>query len=171
MNKTQKFISLLFAVLTMAAVFSCKEDDKISYMPTWKGFDYSPRPVVLGDSVTIVAQQGEIGNLIYKAVYTWTAVYHIQKTDGADSTVTLKKTNTVVYDNDPSDPTVKFLIPRDVTSRNFSVSFKGEYHYSASGVQADDGSLATQTGYGSLHRSQSSTLYGISNGTLTIPLP
>lgn len=171
MNKTLKFIPLLLAAVAALVVSSCKEDEKLSYMPTWKGFDYSPRPVVLGDSVTIVAQQAELGNLIYKAVYTWTAVYHVQKSDGADSTVTLNKATTVVYDYDPSDPTVKFLIPRDVTSRNLTVTFKGEYHYSANGMQADDGSLATQTGSGSLHRSQSSALYGISNGTLTIPLP
>lgn len=169
--KRSTILHFTFYIVLALAFTACKEEKQISYMPTWKGFVYSPKPVVKGDSVTIVAQQLEIGNLIYKAVYTWTASYHINKDDGSDSTVVIKKNPpSVVYDNDPSDPTVKFLVPGNITSSNVTVSFRGEYHYSADGVQGSDGSIVGEGTYGSLHRSQSSLLYGISNGTLTIPV-
>ena len=157
-------------MMFVLAFVACKDEKKISFMPTWKGFTYTPKPLVLGDSVTIVAHQLERGQLIYKAVYTWTANYHIQKADGGDSAVTVQKTNTVVYDNDPSDPTIRFHVPGNINSRNYTVTFRGEYHYSANGVQGSDGSIVGQDTYGSLHNSQSSLLSGISNGTLTIPM-
>lgn len=157
--------------LALVLVFTaCKEEKQVSYMPTWKGFIYSPKPLVKGDSVTIVAQQQEKGHLIYKAVYSWEARYSIPRSDGADSTIVDKKPLTVVYDNDPSDPTVRFHVPGNITSRNVTVTFRGEYHYSATGAQGSDGSIVGEGTSGSLHRSQSSTLYGVSNGTLTIPV-
>jgi len=172
-SQSMKHINILpltcFIFLALA-LGACKDEKQVSYMPTWHGFIYTPKPLVLGDSVTIEAQQQEIGHLIYKAVYSWTATYTIPKDDGADSTVTDKKSQTVVYDNDPSNPTVRFHVPGNITSRNFMVTFRGEYHYSATGAQGSDGSIVGEGTFGSLHRGQSSALYGYSNGTLTIPV-
>lgn len=171
MNKKLNFCMLLLAATLTFFISSCKDEKHYSYMPTWKGFVYSPRPIVLGDSVTIVAQQAEHGKLIYKAVYNWTATYHILRSDGSDSTVVEKKSNTVVYDNNPADPTVRFHVPGNISSRFFTVTFQGEYHYSATGVQGSDGSIAAEGTSGTLHRGQSSTLYGYSNGTLQLQVP
>ena len=161
----------LYLSLALVLVFTACEDEKqVSYMPTWKGFTYAPKTIIKGDTVTIVAQQQEKGHLIYKAVYSWEARYSIPRSDGADSTIVDKKSQTVVYDNDPSDPTVRFHVPGNITSRNFTVTFHGEYHYSASGVQGSDGSIVGEGTSGTLHRSQSSALYGVSNGSLAIPV-
>ncbi len=168
--KRLTILHFTFYIVLALAFTACKEEKQISYMPTWKGFVYSPKPVVKGDSVTIIAQQLEKGPLIYKAVYTWEARYTIPRKDGADSTIVDKKSQTVVYDNEPSDPTVRFHLPGNITSRNFTVPFRGEYHYSATGAQGSDGSIVGEGTSGSLHRSQSSTLYGVSNGSLTIPI-
>lgn len=162
------FISSLVLVAAITLSFlSCEKEDTTSYMPTWKGFNVVPRPVPPGDSVTVTACQDQIGHLIYKAMYNWTVTYHMRDMNGADSTVTKTFNNSVVYDNDPSDPSIRFLVPMEVT-RDVSVSFQGRYMYSGQGSSASDGSTI-QTGFdGMLRRTQSSALEGFSSGSVTI---
>lgn len=168
MKKTFIF-SLLLAAIAVFVASSC-EEDTTSYMPTWKGFSVSPRPAVRGDSVTVTACQDQLGHLIYKAVYTWTVNYHQPNEEGVDSIVTLDFSNTVVYDNEPADPSVKFLLPAEATTHDIQVSFNGRYMYSGQGSTAYDGSN-TQTGFsGKLRRMQSSPLEGFSAGNVSIPV-
>ena len=167
MNKHLRTISLFLAVCALFFT-SCDNEKQVSYMPTWRGFTYSPKPVHPGDSVTIVAQQAELGHLIYKAVYTWTATYHILTVEEKDSLVTFTHEDKVVYDYEPADPSLKLYIPTNLNVPTVEVSFKGEYHYSAQGVTGTDGSTITGGYTGSLHQSQSSQLIGYSTGSLRL---
>ena len=147
---------------------SCEKTDTTSYMPTWKGFEVSPKPAVPGDSLTVVAVQSEIGHLIYSAIYEWTVTYCLPNIYGADSAVTKSFKQNVVYDYDPSDPRLRFLVPANVTATPINVRFSGTYNYSAQGAYATDGSTIQDGFDGMLHRSQSSALSGLSTGSVTI---
>ena len=166
MNKTS-FFSLFVALVAAFALSSCEKEDTTSYMPTWKGFTVAPNPVTPGDSVTVTACQDQIGHLIYKAIYNWEVICHLRDMTGADSVVTKTFSSTVIYDNEPLDPSIRFLIPEGVT-RDVSVSFQGRYMYSGQGYSANDGSTI-QTGFGGmLRRTQSSALEGFSSGSVTV---
>lgn len=166
----KKYIIICVVISSVASFFAaCEKTDTTSYMPTWKGFNVTPRPAVPGDSVTITACQDQIGHLIYKAIYNWTVTYHLRASMGGDSVVSETFNNWVVYDNDPVDPSIRFLVPAGVT-QNLTVSFQGRYMYSGQGYSASDGSNI-QTGFdGMLRRSQSSALEGFSTGSVTIPI-
>ncbi len=164
---------LIIYALSLVAVClfftACDEEDQQSYMPTWKGFSYSPQPAVRGDSVRITARQEKIGHLIYRAVYTWQAKYYLPASDGADSLVTVTHTDHVVYDNEPQDPVWSLYVPLRMRSSDIAVSFSAEYHYSANGPSGTDGStIADPTAEGMLRQRQSSAFQGISAGSLTV---
>lgn len=162
--------SILLTAITILLFSACDKEDTTSYMPTWKGFTIYPRPAVIGDSVTVTANQDQLGHLIYKAIYSWTVSYHQPDSNGSDSIVTLNINNSVVYDYDPSDPQIRFLLPAEATERDIQVSFNGRYLYSGQGSVAYDGSN-TQTGFsGMLRRMQSSSLEGYSAGNVNIPV-
>jgi len=167
MNK-KLIITMLCSIALVIGFVSCEEEDLTSYMPTWKGFTYDPKPAVKGDSVTIIAQQDKIGHLIYKAVYSWTASYYVRNSEGIDSLVNDTKKQTVVYDLETGDPTVKFYVPLNMSTSTMNVSFTGEYHYSAQGAQISDGSTIVDGGTGFLRQRQSSQLQGTSAGSLTV---
>ena len=165
--KKYLIFSLLLAVVAVCVFTACEKEDTSSYMPTWKGFEVTPRPVTPGDSVTVTACQDQIGHLIYKAIYNWTITMHLRDHIGGDSVVTKTINQTVIYDNDPSDPSIRFLVPSDVTN-DVKVNFQGRYLYSGQGYQANDGSNI-QTGFeGMLRRTQSSALEGFSSGSVTV---
>ena len=165
MNKTS-FLSLFVALVAALALSSCEKEDTTSYMPTWKGFTVAPNPVTPGDSVTVTACQDQIGHLIYKAIYNWEVTYHLRDMIGADSVVTKTFSKTVIYDNEPLDPSIRFLVPEEVT-RDVRVSFQGRYMYSGQGYSATDGSTI-ETGIDKLRRTQSSPLEGFSSGSVTV---
>ncbi|MBQ9286676.1 MAG: hypothetical protein IJ209_10425 [Bacteroidaceae bacterium] len=168
MNKTLTFCAL--SILAFASVLaSCGDEDQQSYMPTWKGFTYSPQPAERGDSVKITARQNEIGHLIYRAVYNWQAKYYLSTADGADSLVTVTHTEDVVYDYDPADPTWSLYVPLGLRYSDIAVTLTAEYHYSATGPTGTDGStIADPTAEGMMRQRQSSMFQGLSAGSLTV---
>ncbi len=159
----------LCLVASTYVLLSCDKEGQQSYMPTWKGFAYFPKPAERGDSVRITAQQEKIGHLIYKAVYTWQASYYISTADGLDSLVTLNHSQTVVYDYEQADPQWSLYVPLGLRYSDISVSFTAEYHYSATGPSGTDGStIADPTADGMLRQRQSSAFQGKSAGSLTV---
>ncbi len=167
-NKTLITTILSFACLAFA-LGSCDEEDQQSYMPTWKGFQYSPNPAQRGDSVAIVAMQDKIGHLIYSAKYTWQAKYYVSTAEGVDSLVTEKHEETVVYDYQTADPEWHLYVPLGLRYDNISVSFTAEYQYSAAGPSGTDGStIKDSQAEGMLRQRQSSMLQGLSGGSLTV---
>jgi hypothetical protein len=158
------------SLAVVAAIFSsCDNEDQQSYMPTWKGFTYTPQPAERGDSVRITARQEKIGHLIYKAVYSWKANYYVSTPDGADSLVTETHKEVVVYDYVPTDPQWSLYVPLRLSNPNITVNFTAEYHYSANGPSGTDGStIADPTAEGMLRQRQSSAFQGMSAGSLTV---
>lgn len=138
---------------------SC-EDEHNSVMPTFGGFRLEPVAWHSGDSVTVTAVQQSLGELIYRAKYSW-------KVECA-GTVLVDTTCTVVYDNDKSDPYVGVRLPENLTGRA-EVTFKAEYNYSARSPKAPaSGTNNGQSGlFGNIRTTANSELYGMCSGSVS----
>lgn len=164
---------ILGVVASMLIFGACEKTDTKSYLPTWKGFSYTPQPVHRGDTLTVKAVQANIGHLIYHAEYTWTVTGEVfkagsQETETWDSTFTKK----VTYDNQPQDPQISFKVPENLatgTLSKVSITFKGDYDYSGQGEFIADGSQYHDPEYiGYIQQQQSTTINGKCGGSVTI---
>ena len=153
--------------MALAGLTGCEKEDYNSYVPVFEGFAVSPAQPVSGDSVVFEAVQSQIGHLLYKAVYTWNITYAtVDPDDRIDTTITQR----VVYDANPANPKVGLRLPEGKIGQ-LSVSFRGEYSYSGTGIQVASGGTydnPTQGRYGSINLVQSSQLYGICQGRASI---
>lgn len=153
--------------LALAGLTGCEKEDYNSYVPVFEGFSVLPKQPVSGDSVVIEAVQSKIGHLLYKAVYTWRIIYTaVDEEQGIDTTITQR----VVYDANPANPKVGIRLPEGQPGQ-LSVTFRGEYSYSGTGIEVASGGTYNDpvTGsYGSISLLQSSQLFGICQGRASI---
>lgn len=167
MKLNKIYLPILFG--GMFALASCDEADTNSEMPYFSGFEYE-KPVVAGDSLTIVAKQSKLGKLIYTTTYEWVCIYDWDNVEeGISGRDTLehvvKKIN---YGVDSSDPTFKFLVPKNAS--NLFIHFTGEYNYAGQGPNRYDGSTGGSGtgGNGYIRPVTSNNLFGRTKGQLTI---
>ena len=165
-----KQIILPLALSGVFAFTACDEADTNSDMPRFSGFDYE-KPVVAGDSLTIVAKQSQLGKLIYTTTYDWVCLYdwtnEEEGTSGQKDTLVHveKKLN---YGGDPSDPQFKFLVPQN--AYNLYIIFTADYAYAGQGPNRYDGSTGGEgtAGNGYIRPVTSNNLFGRTKGQLTI---
>lgn len=160
-------------IALMCTVVSCEESNNTAYPPTWKGFQLSPdrNSIYAGGEVTVTACQDEKGHLINATSYTWTLSLDTLNTDGsASGAYELSKTVKTNYDGtDNGDPSYTFRIPANaVPNGRATISFAASYSYSADGIEVSNGTTYDQsTNYAGSIYSQSATLYGKANGSIS----
>lgn len=152
--------------LPLLALMACEEEKHTSYAPIFSGFRAVSAladqielkgELTAGDSIIVTAVQEKTGDYIYNAQYTWSVTYTNGETFKT-RTLPVKYTKKVVYDNDKSDPTVRFRLPDTVGTIN--VGFNAQYDYSSATVILVKGSKGGIT-------VTSSSLLGEANGSKT----
>lgn len=111
------FIIGTLSLLLAFTLIGCSEDEDKSQLPVFSEIAADRDVLRPGDIVTFTAVQTTPGNLINRTSYTWKL----------DNETILD--NTVIYDNDKSNPTCQITIPE---KNSITVTFKGSYNPSAS---------------------------------------
>lgn len=159
----KKIERLLAAVCLCACgvVTSCNDEDHICVLPVYSGFSITPLEWEPGDSVTITAVQKSIGNLLYKAEYTWSV---------ACSDTTFSDSYDVVYDYEPDDPYISFTLPEDFSSSYATISFSAQFSYSATAPTSTENIYdSDEEGiYGNITCYAASQLYGTASGSYVL---
>ncbi len=163
MDRIRKYaVSGFLAILACIACIGCEEEETVSVLPTFSGFQITPSAPEKGQTVRIEAVQSQIGKLLYRADYKWT----LTKSDGTVKEVTKR----VVYDNEPANPFFTYDIADNDPVGTYTVSFSGEYQYSATGgatVSGGNYSEGTSTKTGTITVRNSGALYGTCAGNVT----
>lgn len=172
-----KHYSLLFAITCLlASLTSCQKNDYTSYLPSWKGFQFTCNGqevnyrtgIFAGDKITITALQDQKGRLINGTTYNWSVTAPVLLEDGytyKDSLIYTVSNHTNYDGIDNGDPSIEFVIPKNALG-NANVKFSATYSLSGNGIQVSDGS-----NYGSSSSitgsiiSSSSSIYGKANGS------
>ena len=133
-------------------------------MPVYEGFSVEPSAPVAGDTIIFTAVQQEKGHLIYHADYKWTVTYATRDDKENPDTVTYTKKQSVVYDLENDNPSVKFLIPAG-SGGSIQASFRADFTYSGIGGSGNDGSDYTSGGMaGYIRPRASSSTFGYQEG-------
>lgn len=126
MKKHLIFMALLFVAIDFA-ICSCEKENGISIVPQFSGITCNPSQPMPGDSITLTAVQAQVGELINRTSYDWSFQYSYFTGDGdAAQDTTVTKSVSVVYDNNPSDPVIGFLVPANIAS-DLNVSIHANY--------------------------------------------
>ncbi len=141
-----------------ALAFTACDDENVCTLPAFAGFRIDNLDWQPGDSVTITAVQSSLGNLLFRADYTWS----VQCTD-----TTFTKSYRVVYDVDKSDPYIGFRLPDDFTGNRAYISFSAEYSYSATAPTSAPAGMKGDGLYGTITSTAASQLYGSASGSYT----
>lgn len=152
----------LAVVLSCMAFAGCEEDEKLSVLPTFSGFQITPSSPEKGQTVRVEAVQSQIGSLLYRADYTWVLTY------GENEVV--RQEERVVYDNNPVNPAFVYTIPDDANEGTYTLRFTGRYHYSATAASLVSGGNYEDPGNttsGKITVSQSAALEGTCAGQCT----
>lgn len=168
--------SLLFTVTCLlASLTSCEKNDYTSYLPSWKGFQFTCNGqevhyrtgIYAGDKIKITALQDQKGKLINGTTYNWKVTASVLQEDGTtwkDSIYSVSvHTN---YDGtDNGDPSIEYTVPARAVG-NATVEFIATYSLSGNGIQIADGSNYGNSGNitGNI-TSSSSSMYGKANGS------
>ena len=169
--------SLLFAVTCLlASLTSCEKNDYTSYLPSWKGFQFSCNGqevsyrtgIYSGDKIKITALQDQKGKLINGTTYNWSVTAPVQLEDGSwknDSLIYTVSKHTNYDGTDNGDPSIEFTIPKNAMG-NATVKFSATYSLSGNGIQIADGRDYGSSGSvtGNI-TSSSSSMYGKANGS------
>lgn len=170
--------SLLLAVTCLlASLTSCEKNDYTSYLPSWKGFQFTCNGqevnyrtgIYAEDKIKITALQDQKGKLINGTTYNWTVTAPVLLEDGItwkEDSVLYKVSNHTNYDGtDNGDPSIEFTIPQNAMG-NAIVKFSATYSLSGNGIQIADGSNygSSSSVTGSII-SSSSSMYGQANGS------
>lgn len=164
---------LFLSALALVCLAGCDKYETRSFCPTWKGFRYYTRvngqkvengAVHPGDSLYIIAEQDQKGQLINRTVYTWTLICDTLDGDGVMQTncrVTYEvKTNYSGLDS--GDPIGHFLVPKTIkTGKELTVNFIANFTYDATGTDVPYNPSSPI-------RPSSSQLYGGAQGQKTI---
>ena len=159
-----KFSSAIFGFAFCFAAISCDDTDTESYMPVYEGFSVEPSAPVAGDTIVFTAVQQKKGHLIYHADYQWKLTYATRNDEGNADTVTYTKKQSVVYDLENENPSVKFFIPAGVGGI-IQASFRADFTYSGiggSGYDGTDYSMSGMAGY--IRPRASSSTFGYQEG-------
>lgn len=160
-----KFLNVILIVAGI--LFASCEADSVNissrlpvfygFTMTWDNDDAGTLPGV-GELVTLTAVQKERGKYLYNVNYNWTITTAV---NGNDSVYT--RCMNAVYDMQPEDPKIKFIIPQGNDGR-LSVRLVAEYDFSVNKV--DEPTMATQTqGYkGTFSYTVSNTINGKASG-------
>ena len=149
----------LAAVLSCMAFAGCEDDEKLSVLPTFSGFQITPSSPEKGQTVRVEAVQSQIGSLLYRADYTWVLTY------GEDEVV--RQEDRVVYDNNPANPVFVYTFPDDAYEGTYTLRFTGTYQYSATAASlVSGGNYETPGDYtaGKITVTQSAALEGTCAG-------
>lgn len=150
--------TVVYITAVVMGVSAC-EEEHVSSLPTFSGFRIEPLVWDSGDSVTITAVQSSLGDLLYKATYSWNVVC-------AKDTFTKKYE--VVYDLDKSNPYIGFRLPDFFIGNQANISFTAEYNYTSASVSTTVSKGNSQSGlYGNIMTYPASQLQGIGKGTYT----
>lgn len=163
MNKFFYFIALAVASFLTTA---CSEEEKGSYPPTYYGFDYYPKPVTSGDSVTIYAVQANKGKYLHSTDYQLTL--HVTLIGNVDTTI-VSKYHTNYDGTDNGNPTFKVKIPDNTISSTAAVSFDARWSNSCDGQGGTFYSINTPGYLGSIN-SYSYVIYSNAKGSFTLPI-
>lgn len=175
----KKIFSFLPLVLFVSVLCSCGSDDPFSpsskkaYPPTWKGFELRPdrSHIYAGDTVRATACQDMKGHLINATTYTWTLTLDTLNADESASAqyVYQKSVHTNYDGTNDGDPSYTFRMPANaVPNGRATISFAAQYSYSADGIEVSINQPYDQsTGLGGSIYSQSATLYGKANGSVS----
>lgn len=170
--------SLLLAVTCLlASLTSCEKNDYTSYLPSWKGFQFSSigqevsyrTGIYAGDKIKITALQDQKGRLINGTTYNWTVTAPVLLEDGItwknDSVIYKTSVHTNYDGTDNGDPSIEFTIPEKAMG-NATVQFSATYSLSGNGIQIADGSDYSNSGSitGNI-TSSSSSMYGQAKGS------
>ena len=159
-----KSASVFFGCFLCLVIVSCSDSDSESYMPVFEGFSVEPEVPIAGDTIVFTAVQQKKGHLIYHADYKWALTYITRNDEGNADTVTYTKKQSVVYDLENDNPSVKFLIPAGAGG-NIQASFRADYTYSGIGASGFDGSDYSMGGVaGYIRPRASSSTFGYQEG-------
>lgn len=147
-----------YAVLSLvlgvcAFMFTSCDDEESSCLPVFSALRVTPDEAFSGNTVKIEAVQAARGRLIYKAAYTWLITL-----PGSGTNEEIRKTETVVYDQNSKNPVLTFEIPTGTPGGICNVTFQAQYYYSAGKVDAPRGGQGVTV-------TQNSALYGIMSGS------
>ncbi len=130
-HKMNKLFLLALPTLCLWLASCSNDDDKYrSTPPTLSEItihsleDNASSTLYVGDRFVATAVQSSKGHLLYKATYKWT----ISPTDGVDYSQRAK--STVIYDNEPSDPTDTIVIN---TPGEYNITLNATYGASGTG--------------------------------------
>lgn len=138
----------MLSLLLMIGLTSCEKTDHESVVPQFSSITCSPSTIKAGDSITVVAHQSVIGQLINSTTYKWSFTYKNPR-NYTDTTVV--KTVQIVYDMNPNDPMMGFRIPAGTPRSSLTVSIHANYSLS--------GQTATGQIYGSASKSAHFTVW------------
>ena len=165
----KKIFSFLPLVLFVSVLCSCGSDDP-AYPPTWKEESFKLQPdrshIYAGDTVRATACQDMKGHLINGTIYTWTLTLDTLNADESASAqyVYQKSVHTNYDGTNDGNPSYTFRIPVNaVPNGRATISFAAQYSYSADGIEV----IINQPGLGGTIHSQSATLYGKANGSVS----
>lgn len=164
MKLSFKFAFVFLGCTLCFAAVSCDDTDSESYMPVYDGFSVEPTAPIAGDTITFTAVQQKKGHLIYHADYKWTLTYATRNDEGNADTVIYTKKQSVVYDLENNNPSIKFLIPAGAGG-DIQASFRADFTYSgigASGYDGADYSMGGVAGY--IRPRASSSTFGYQEG-------
>ena len=140
------------------AFASCEEDKHVCTLPAFAGFRIEPSVWSAGDSVTVTAVQSSLGDLLFRAKYSWSVTC-------GDTTFT--RDYDVVYDMDKSDPYIGIRLPDDVSVRSANISFSAEYSYSGTAPTSAPAGVKGDGLYGNIMTYPASQLWGTGSGSYT----
>lgn len=161
MNRLKLLLTVGCICVCATLTISCDDDDHICTLPVYSGFSIVPTEWEGGDTVTITAVQKTIGNLLYKAEYSWSV---------ACADTTFSDSYDVVYDYEPYDPYITFTLPDDFSSSYANISFSAQFSYSATAPTTVENSYdSSESGiYGSITSYAASSLYGTASGSYVL---
>ncbi|MCR4920690.1 MAG: hypothetical protein K5945_03145 [Bacteroidaceae bacterium] len=134
-------------------------------MPTYEGFAVEPAMPTAGDSIVFTAVQSKKGHLLYHADYKWVIDYYTTDSEGHTDTIQFDKKNSVVYDLENGDPSVKVKIP-DGNGGTIQAYFRADFRYSAMGTNGADGrDYSSGSMNGLIVPRSSSTSFGYCDGS------
>lgn len=154
--------SAVCAAVAVLALSACDDDKHVCTLPAFAGFRIEPvAGWNAGDSVTVTAVQSSLGDLLYKAEYSWSVV--------CDDT-TFTKNYDVVYDLDKSDPYIGFRLPEGFSTTTATINFNVQYSYSATAPTSAPAGVHVDGLYGSIRTVAASQLYGMGSGSYMLDL-
>ena len=121
--------SVLIFLGSMLALTACDESDvPLSAAPRYGNMVFNPTMATPGDSVTVTVEQAKKGVSLESTNYTWRISYGFETEEGdAKDTIVVLHQHTNYDAAGQADPSVRFLVPSNCSSRFVSVSLLGEF--------------------------------------------